>query len=192
MLDKNSESTLPCSSGAFRGAAGSSQTATTSSRSLSSDEGFWSPMNVLRKRRSEPVTAKGKKKQRLPSWTHTFVCLSETDQECVPSPSERATLQMAGLGEKKMVLDGDGDAQAIYDELLLQFPKLKEAGGFELLRTQDKGSKTLHIIDMPQQSYSVPYLRAVVHSARIFIRPLQRDLSLLPDKEVKIGSTHFA
>ena len=44
---------------------------------------------------------------------------------------------------------------------------------------------------MPQQSYSVPYLRAVVHSARIFIRPLQRDLSLLPDKEVKIGSTHF-
>ena len=97
---------------------------------------------------------------------------------------------LAGLGEK-MVLDGDGDAQAIYDELLLQFPKLNEAGGFELLRTQDKGSKTLHIIDMPQQSYSVPYLRAVVHSARIFIRPLQRDLSLLPDKEVKIGSTHF-
>ena len=81
-------------------------------------------MSVLRKRRSEPVTAKGKKKQRLPSWTHTFVCLSETDQEC---PSERATLQMAGLGEKKMVLDGDGNAQAIYDELLLQFPKLKDA-----------------------------------------------------------------
>ena len=72
------------------------------------------------------------------------ICLSETDQECVPSPIERA---MAGFGEKNMVLDGDGDAQAIYDELLLQFPKLKEAGG---LWTHNKGSKTLHIIDMPQ------------------------------------------
>ena len=44
---------------------GETKTATTSSRSVSSDEGFWSPMSVLRKRRSEPVTAKGKKKQRL-------------------------------------------------------------------------------------------------------------------------------
>ena len=147
-------------------------------------------MNVLQKRRSEPVTAKGKKKQRLPSWTHTFVCLAETDQECLPNASKRATLQMAGLGEKKIVLDGDCDAQAIYEELLLQFPKLKEAGGFELLRTTDKGSKSLNIIDVPQQGYSVHYLRAVVHNARIFIRPLQRDLSYLPDKEVKIGSTY--
>ena len=68
-----------------------------------------------------------------------------------PNASERATLQMAGLGEKKIVLDGDCDAQAIYGELLLQFPKLKEAGGFELLRTKDTGSKSLNIIDVPQQ-----------------------------------------
>ena len=110
------------------------------------------------------------------------MCLAETDQDIVPDPSDRASLQMAGLGEKKIQFDGDSDAHGIHEELLSQFPKLRESGGYELMRTQDKGSKFLNVIDVPPSGYSATYLKAVAHSARIFIRPLQRDLSLLPEK----------
>ena len=61
-------------------------------------------------------------------------------------------------------------------------PQNHSSGGYELMRTQDKGSKLLNVIDVPPSGYSATYLKAVAHSARIFIRPLQRDLSLLPEK----------
>ena len=154
--------------------------------SMSSRMNYWNPMSVLGKRKGTCSTKTpskgGKKKSRVPTWTHTFVCLAETDQDIVPDPSDRASLQMAGLGEKKIQFDGDSDAHGIHEELLSQFPKLRESGGYELMRTQDKGSKLLNVIDVPPSGYSATYLKAVAHSARIFIRPLQRDLSLLPEK----------
>ena len=41
---------------------------------------------------------------------------------------------MAGLGEDKITLQEDWNAQAIYDVILAKFPKSEEDGGFELLR----------------------------------------------------------
>ena len=68
--------------------------------------------------------------------------------------------------------------------ILAKFPKLEEGGGFELLKTREKGSKLLHVVDIPPSGYDVSYLKAVAHNARVYIRPLQRDLSLLPEKKV--------
>ena len=73
---------------------------------------------------------------------------------------------MAGLGEDKITLQEDWNAQAIYDVILAKFPKLEEGGSFELLKTHEKESKLLHII------YTT-------------IRPFQRDLSLLPEKRYR-------
>ena len=76
-----------------------------------------------------------------------------------------------------------GEAQDIYDELLFQFPKLFEAGGFELLRVPEGGGKQLDVIAAPDSGYTVSYIRAVVHHAKIYIRPMQRNISLDPVKE---------
>ena len=66
-----------------------------------------------------------------------------------------------------------------YDELNYKFPKLCTSGGFELLRVPD-GGKRLDIIAAPETGYNIEYLRAVVHHAKFYIRPLQNDLSLNP------------
>ena len=86
-------------------------------------------------------------------------------------------LQMAGLGEKKVSLLANAGSFEIYSELQFHFPKLKDAGGFEMLRVPEGGGKGLQVIAMPEEGYSVPYLRAVVHHAKIFLRPLQKELN---------------
>ena len=37
------------------------------------------------------------KKKKIPTWSHTFVCLSCTSQDTIPDSQERAQLQIAGL-----------------------------------------------------------------------------------------------
>ena len=71
--------------------------------------------------------------------------------------------------------------QEIYSELTFHFPKLVEAGGFELLRVSEGGGKVLQEIASPKNGYTVPYLRGVVHHAVIYIRPMQKNLSLEQD-----------
>ena len=122
-------------------------------------------------------------KKKIPTWSHTFVCLANSSQDTVPDGDERASLQIAGLEEKKITFCSYSDAQEIYQELLYNFPKLSEAGGFELLRAAEGGVKQLDVIVAPDSGYSVSYLRAVVHHAKIYIRPMQRNLSLDPVKE---------
>ena len=100
----------------------------------------------------------------------------------IPDGQERAELQIAGLGEKRITISAFADAREIYDELAFQYSKLTESGGFELLRVPE-GGKNLDVIACPSSGYTVSYLRAVVHHAKIYIRPLQKDLSLEPLKE---------
>ena len=44
----------------------------------------------------------------------SHICLSCYDQESLPDGEERATLQIAGLGEKRITLSADADAYEIY------------------------------------------------------------------------------
>ena len=72
--------------------------------------------------------------------------------------------------------------QDIYYDLLSYFPQLRDAGGFELMRTSERGGKRLEVIAVSDSGYNVPFLKAVVHHAKIYIRPLQNNLSLSPIK----------
>ena len=110
------------------------------------------------------------------------MCLASCNQETTPDGQLRASLQLAGLGEKKVTLLADSDGQDIYSELCFQFPSLRDGGGFELLRVPE-GGKHLEVIVAPASGYTVPYLRAVVHHAKVFVRPMQQDLSLDPVQE---------
>lgn len=52
---------------------------------------------------------------------------------------ERQALLEAGLGEKKISIGNiDCNAEEFREKLLEEFPKLKEGGGFELLRCSAK------------------------------------------------------
>ena len=83
---------------------------------------------------SNPVSSKKLKKD-VP-WTHTFVCLPSTDIEHVPA--DYSLMAANGLGKAKLHLSEGSSAMDIHNAILVQFPKLKACGGYELLRTIQK------------------------------------------------------
>ena len=143
---------------------------------------LWNPRSCIGQKRGQNFKKGGNKKKKVPTWTHMFVCLSNTNQEEVPGSDERASLQLAGLGEKRVTLNAYSEMEDIYEELMFQFPKLRNAGGFELLRVPEGAGKLLQIIASPESGYTVSYLRAVVHHAKIYIRPMQKSLCTEPQE----------
>ncbi len=74
----------------------------------------------------------------------------------------------------------DCSTQEFHDSILEAFPKLKEAGGFEFLRCV-ANSRDLEEVPSPI-NLSPRLLRSHMNSGRIYIRPIQVDLDLKPDK----------
>ena len=111
------------------------------------------------------------------TWTHDFFCLASASSECVPQRPEKMALQNARLGQKKVVLSSKGSFVDVKEKLESVYPKLKDAGGFELLRMGSPNAK-LFLINPPAGGYSVPFLRdtAGLGQALAYIRPLQMDL----------------
>lgn len=68
--------------------------------------------------------------------------------------------------------------------LFALFPKLREGGGFELLKISGSTrSRQLSLIPCPNEGYYVKHLKDAqtqLGHATIFIRPLQRNLTLEP------------
>lgn len=82
------------------------------------------------------------------------------------------------MGEKSLSVFYYAEAEGLYSELLLNFPKLCEGGGFELLTVSDRGGKDLKLLQPPQGGYTTEFLKSCVNYAKIFIRPLQHNLSM--------------
>ena len=73
------------------------------------------------------------KKPKPSSWTQKFVCLACTNDNRVPTTfSSRDILVLAGL--KIQISDVDCTTDEFHSILTNSFPKLKNCGGFELLR----------------------------------------------------------
>ena len=84
------------------------------------------------------------------------------------------------MGRKQITLiDGDGSHE-LHREILHTFLRLSEGGGYELLRVAESGQRNLCVIPSPSDGYSVSYLREVLGQAKVYIRPVQNDLSLDP------------
>ena len=111
-------------------------------------------------------------------WQHDFLSLANIDQVSPPSPMERAKLMQAGLGLKSLSFPDCCGSDYFHQELIDAFPRLQEAGGYELLRTGNRGNNYLDIIPVPSKGYSVVYLKGIVGQAKVYIRPLQQGLSL--------------
>jgi len=110
--------------------------------------------------------------------------LASKVQDYSPSPMDRGQLLQAGLGDKNISFVESADAEDLHYDLLEAFPKLKSGGGYELMRTSDRGNRTLAVIPCPSSGYTIAYLRSVAGQAKVYIRPLQKDLDLSPIDEL--------
>ena len=72
----------------------------------------WNPKSSVGSKRKKGSNQKGGgSKKRLPTWTHTFVCLANTDDNTAPESKYRASLQLAGLWEKRLSVDLYADTE---------------------------------------------------------------------------------
>ncbi len=84
---------------------------------------------------------------------------------------------LAGLGEKKIqVPDVDCSTEEFNEVLINAFRKLKDCGGFELLRCTSS-TRDLELIQSPV-CHSPRLLRNRIGTARIYIRPIQTNLDI--------------
>ena len=119
-----------------------------------------------------------KKKKKLAKWQNDFVCLASTRACKVPCNMDKAELIQAGLGLQQLSFFLHGDSSDFYDEIVCAYPKLRNGGGFELLRSCEGNSKELAIIPPPPAGYTVSYLKSIMGHAKVYIRPLQTNLSM--------------
>ena len=66
---------------------------------------------------------------------------------------------------------------ALHQKLLETFPGLQLCGGYQLCRCAP-GSKRLEVIQPPPTGHTPLALANVIGQSRVYIRPLQRDISL--------------
>ena len=123
-----------------------------------------------------PKIQKGGHVKKAKSWKHIFVCLSDPDDNTLPDANTRSQLLLAGLGERELCMSWYGDSDEVYDVIMKTYSNLSEGGGYELLR-QVCGC-TMEIIPLPPEGYTVQYLKSTVQNAKIYIRPIQRQLDL--------------
>ena len=97
----------------------------------------------------------------------------------------------SGLGKKNLSFLEDADSDEIKLEIADKFPKLKESGGYELLRVGARNRK-LEVIPIPPGGYTVQYLKDVVQQAKVYIRPIQADLDLAVDSMVTCNVSSYA
>ncbi|XP_030591509.1 uncharacterized protein LOC115784438 [Archocentrus centrarchus] len=132
----------------------------------------------------------------LATYTHIFCCLGRKDSTVVPRRPEKECLQRAGLGERRICFRGDfHSCEELTDCLYQNFPKLRTAGGYELLKSSgNTRSRQLSVIQCPNEGYSVQYLKepsTMIHHSIIYIRPLQCHLSLEPEETEGPSNTYF-
>ena len=119
------------------------------------------------------------KKTKISLWRHNFACLAYTSDDLVPS--NMANLIRARLKEMTFALHGD--SSDFHQEIIKAFPKLQNGGGYELLWTSDDYKNRLLLVIPPLRGgYTASYLKSVMAHSKVYIRPLQQDLSVESDK----------
>ena len=81
-----------------------------------------------------------------------------------------------GLGLKSLKFESDGNAQHVHDVIMQQFPVLETSGGYTLLRLAES-SHTMVEIEGPDSGTSVHFLKDILNQAKLYIRPLQKDIT---------------
>ena len=139
------------------------------------------PIRNNRQSRQQPVTTSRPPKEE--TWTHDVFCLASASQLVTPNRENKAVLQSAGLGRKKVRFNAKGSPQTFKETLEQSFPKLICGGGFELLRRGGSGNQ-LALIQPPANGYSVAFIKSCgIGQAVLYARPIQCNLDTSPEVE---------
>ena len=98
-------------------------------------------------------------------------------------------MQKEGLGLKKIVFDLEDTEEEAYakltsseldgDQNTISFPQLKNCGGFELLQCVPNG----RVLESIECAMAVKTLETSAGQRKIYIRPIQRSLSVIPIRQ---------
>ena len=86
----------------------------------------------------------------------------------------------AGLGEKRITVLRNSNKFDFEKALEEAFPKLKDCGAYELLRTPPGSRTALESIRMPTGGFTSAYLadESNLGQAVCYVRPIQKDLDM--------------
>lgn len=138
-----------------------------------------------------PYEGKGKQRARSNStsappppkrqqWTHRFLCVSSCEAKTAPRKgAERQLLMEAGLWDKSVSFPNiDCTPEEYREQLQETFPKLKDAGGYELMKCIPNSN---HLECLPPSALMSPRnTQECVGRSKVYIRPVQKDLDLTP------------
>ena len=110
------------------------------------------------------------------TWSRTFVCLPNKNATTVPSASQKVSMALAGLDEKTICFTKGGNSEHVHKKILEAFPMLSDVGGYQILRTGERGNRQLLELTIPPGGYTVSYLKSTIASAKGYIRPYQKDI----------------
>ena len=122
------------------------------------------------------------------AWRHRFVCLGYREQDRIPTTDfDKDELFQAGLGEKEISFPSlEIDATSFKELILSTFPKLRDGGGFQLLKCLPN-SRRLEVLSVAVHT-APGLLKQRVGSSRTYICPIQKDLDLSPVEDVNAVS----
>jgi hypothetical protein len=130
-----------------------------------------------------PLCSIGQDKlDKKPAWKHKFFCLVYKDQTRIPTTDfNKEELYLAELGEKEIEFPNlDAGAEEFKEILLTSFPRLRQGGGYQLLKCMPNSRK---LESLSSGVYSSPAALKRVGSSRTYLRPIQRDLDLEPAED---------
>ena len=100
----------------------------------------------------------------------------------MPSPRVIMLLKAADLGEKQLTIGLRASAEQLHSKILMTFPRLSDGGGYEFLRCFPN-SRQLVQLEVPEGGHCPATLQEDVGQARLYLRPLQKDLSMEPQQQ---------
>ena len=150
--------------------------------------GYKPDVSQSRKRsrqQSRQNAAKRGNREQVKLWRKETVCLRFKDQTKAPDTEEKMALAKSGLGLKELSFSLDGDSLHIHDILLDAYDKLSDCGGYSLHRL-GTNSSDLMTIEPPRGGITVRYLKDIVKSAKLYVRPLQEDIICIEDSNQEV------
>lgn len=112
------------------------------------------------------------------SWRQKFFCLSSCTATTIPTTkAQKRALTSSGLGEKVISIDFTASSDDLHQKLLSVYPPLRVSGGYQLCKCV-QNTRSLQVIEPPPSGHTPVTLAGVIGQSRIYVRPLQSDISL--------------
>jgi hypothetical protein len=112
------------------------------------------------------------------TWSHTFVCLMKKNALSPPNAADKVSMALVGLGEKTITFSKCGNSVHVHEKILEAYPMLASVGGYRILRTGERGNRQLIVLPIRPGGYTVDFLKSTLASAKGYIRPFQKDITV--------------